>query len=305
MTETSPISFSPVRLEDMERIYPYTSVFGEGSCQHSPVSMWSLAEKYGDEICIADDTLFVLRRNLCDDEYRVYLAPLGADPEAGFDRILEDAKAHGRKVKFLTLTQHYADILTSTHPDDFNITEDRDLAEYMYRTEKMAAFSGRSLRKRRSEANTLWNIYGERASVKLIEPADHKDILEFENIWLEQSSEDHDMEALRREARMIEKQLEYFDQLSLSGIVLRIDGVVHGFGYGVKLSDIHYDAVIEKGDRNIPHIYKVLRKESVRQCAMECTYVNMEEDVGIAGLRAIKLAYKPEYLLSKYIAVQI
>ena len=304
MTETLPLSFSPVRLEDMERIYAYSSAYGEGSCQHSPVSMWSLSEKYGDEICIADDTLFVLRSNICDDEYRVYLAPLGDDPEAGFDRILADAASYGRKVKFLTLTQHYADILSSTHPDDFEIEEDRDLAEYMYRTEKMAAFSGRSLRKRRSEANTFRNIYGDRASVRLIGPADHEDILKFEHEWLEQSSEDHDMEALHREARMIEKQLESFELLGLSGIVLRIDGVVRGFGYGVKLSDTHYDAVIEKGDRNVPHIYKVLRKESVRQCAMDCTYVNMEEDVGIPGLRALKLAYKPEYLLSKYIATQ-
>lgn len=304
MSDKSALSFAPVELADIERVYPYTASYGEGSCQHSPVSMWSLAEKYGDEFCIEGDVLYILRKNLCDEEYRVYLAPLGADTETGFDRILADAKAHGQKVRFYTLTQHYADILASTHPDEFDIAEDRDLMEYMYRTERMAAFSGRSLRKRRSEANTFWNIYGDRASVRLIEQADHQDILEFENLWLEQSSEDHDMEALRREARMIGRQLDHFDELGLSGIVLRIDGAVHGFGYGVKLSDAHYDAVIEKGDRDVPHIYKVLRKESVRQCAMDCTYVNMEEDVGIPGLRTLKLAYKPEYLLSKYIATQ-
>ncbi len=303
-TQLQPLSFVPVELSDMQRIYVYTSKFGEGSCQHSPISMWSLSEKYGDEACIEDDILYVCRKNLCNELYRVYLAPLGANATKGFERILEDAKYYGKKAKFVTLTKGYADTLANIYPDEFKIEEDRNLAEYMYRTERMASFSGRSLKKRRSEVNTFWNMYGEHATVKLIQIEDHEDILEFEKKWLKQNAHTHDENSLYREARMIKKQLEHFDDFGLSGIVLRIDGQVYGFGYGVKLSDTFYDAIIEKGDREIPHIYKVLRQESVKQCAADCVYVNMEEDVGIEGLRALKLAYKPEYILSKYIAVQ-
>ena len=304
ITLLQPLCFSPVELSDMQRIYDYTSKYGEGSCQHSPISMWSLAEKYGDEVCIEDDILYVLRKNKCNDLFRVYLAPLGANVRKGFNRIMEDAKFYGKRVKFVTLTKGYADALSNFYSDEFKINEDRDLAEYMYSTERMASFSGRSLKKRRSEVNTFWNMYGEHATVTQIQPADHEDILKFENKWLKQNTHTHDMESLYREARMIKNQLEHFDDFGLSGIVLRIDGQVYGFGYGVKLSDTHYDAIIEKGDREIPHIYKVLRQESVKQCATDCAYVNMEEDIGIEGLRALKMAYKPEYLLSKYIAVQ-
>ena len=71
------LKFRPIALSDIDWVDKYTSLYGEGSCQHSPVSMFSLSEKYGDEICEQEGILYVLRRNLCDDTYRVYMAPFG------------------------------------------------------------------------------------------------------------------------------------------------------------------------------------------------------------------------------------
>jgi hypothetical protein len=302
-SEKKKLEFTQITLDDLQKIYKYTSKYGEGSCQHSPVSMWSLSEKYGDEYCIEDDVLYILRKNLCGDEYRVYLAPMGeGDKKEQFKRIMADAAAFGEKVKFISLTENCKNALEEIFPGEFVIEENIDLAEYMFTTKRMSTFSGNSLRKRRSEANTFWNIYGDRAQIKLITPDDFPEILQFEKKWIESKADKSYLYALRRESRMIDKQLQHFDELGLSGIVLRIDGVVQGFGYGGKLSDTFYDAIIEKGNREIPHIYKVLRQESVKQCAMECEYVNMEEDVGIEGLRALKNSYKPEYLLHKFIA---
>lgn len=302
MTE---LEFHPLTLPEYDTVYAYMSAHGEGSCQHSFVSMFSLFEKYGDCICEKDGFLYTLRSHYGDEQYRVYLAPMGdGDLKAAFQNILDDAHHYGRKVKFVTLTQSYADFVRENFGDLFEYTEDRDLAEYMYRTEKMSTFSGNQLMKRRTETHKFWNTYGERATVKLITHDDFDEILAFEQFWLEQNTTTHDMHSLSREARAIEYQLAHYDELHLSGIVLRIDGVVRGYGYGTKLSDEFYDALIEKGDRSVLNIYRVLRLESVKQCATECTYVNMEEDLGIEGLRALKYAYKPEYLLNKYIVTE-
>ena len=62
--------------------------------------------------------------------------------------------------------------------------------------------------------------------------------------------------------------------------------------------------IVEKGNRSIQNISRVLRQEATRQCAMDCEYVNIEEDVGVPGLRALKYAYCPEYLLRKFVAVE-
>ena len=298
------LAFTPVTPEDYDRLYPYTSAFGEGSCQHSPVSMFSLSEKYGDCVCIEDDVLYTLRSNLCDDTYRVYLGPLcGNGMEAAFGRIIADAGSHGRMVRFFTLTEQSARILEKAFPGRFDYEEDRDMAEYIYRSATMAEFSGAQLNKRRAEIHTFWNTFGDRASVTRIRPEDHGECLAYERKWLADNLETHDMETLLRDARMIERQMALFDELHLSGVILRVDGRTCGFCYGTKLGDT-YDVIVEKADRAVPHSYKVIRQESARQCAADCVYVNMEEDVGLPGLRALKNAYKPERLLKKFIVTE-
>ena len=284
MTDSS-LTFTPVGLEDYDRIYRYTSVYGEGSCQHSPVSMYSLSEKYGDSVCEQDGFLYTLRSGLCDETYRVYLAPFGSgDLKTAYQRILDDAAAHGKKAKFFTLTESAADFLSGAFPDRFDLEENRDLAEYFCEY---------------AEAYRLRKFLG---YIKPMNREDMDDILAFKERWLSMSETDHDMSALGIESRMIDRQLAHFDELKLTGIVLRIDGWVEGISYGTRLSDKYFDGLVEKGNRNIPHIAKVLRMESAKQCAGDCEYFNMEEDVGVPGLRAVKMSYCPEYLLRKFIA---
>ena len=305
MADNEILEFQPVRLEDYDRIYPYTSAYGEGSCQHSPVSMFSQSEKYGDSVCIRDNVLYTLRSHLCDDTYRVYLAPLCAENlrKDAFARILADAKSYGKKVKFVTLTERAAEILVQAFPDRFDYEENRDMAEYIYCASQMAEFSGKDLRKRRAEVHTFWNTFGERASITPIRHEDFAACLEYEQKWLADNLETHDKETLLRDARMIDMQMSKYDALHLSGVILRIDGEIRGFCYGTKLGNT-YDVIVEKADRSVPHSFKVLRMESAKQCAADCEFVNMEEDVGLPGLRAIKMAYKPEFLLQKMIATE-
>jgi hypothetical protein len=256
-------------------------------------------------VCIRDGFLYTLRGSLGDENTRVYLAPLGSgDLKAAFENIFGDAASEGKKTSFISLTEKKAETLEMLFPGRFSIDEDRNIAEYVYRTDVMSRFPGTALKKRRHEVHLFWHIYEGRASVEMISGKDAEDILRFEHWWVKENSETHDVFSLEREARMIEKQMAHFDELHLSGVVVRIDGAVRGFGYGTKLSDLYYDAIAEKGDRNVTNIYKVLRMESVRQCAMDCRYVNIEEDVGVEGLRALKNNYKPDHMLRKYIATE-
>lgn len=301
----SKLEFRAISLADYDTVEPYLYAYGEGSCQHSFTALFSLSEKYGDCVCERDGFLYILRSRLCGDGWRVYLSPMGeGDLRAAYEAILDDARSHGVKAKFVTLTRSHRDFLEQAFPGQFDFEENRDLAEYIYRTEIMATLPGGKLAKRRKEAHQFWNTYGGRATVERITPADFGEILEFEKRWLDQNREDHDMASLEREARAIRLQIEHFDELKLSGVVLRLDGEVRGYGYGVRLSDLYYDALIEKGDKDLVYAYRVLRVESVRRCAMDCKYVNLEEDLGIPGLRALKNAYQPEFLMDKYVVTQ-
>lgn len=297
--------FRPVSLHDQAMIRRYMERYGENSCQHSFASMYSLYEKYGDAVCEEDGFLYTLREHLCRNQVRVYLAPMGeGDKKAAFQRILDDAHSHNAIVEFQTLTETAKHTLETAFPGQFQITELRDYAEYLYTAQKLATLSGNKLSGKRYDANVFRRVYGSRTSLEKIQKHDFDEILTFEKKWLLQCREDHDSSALTREFRAIQKQLDHYEELGLSGIVLRIDGNVRGYGYGVPISENCYDALIEKGDRSIPNIYRILNQEAVRQCAMEYQYVNREEDVGVPGLRASKLSYHPDMLMKKYLAIE-
>lgn len=297
--------FEPVNLEKQTVIRHYMERYGENSCQHSFASMYSLYEKYGDAVWEQDGFLYTLREHLCRDHARVYLAPMGArDKKKAFQNILDDAHRHNAIAEFQTLTETAKCFLETEFPGQFEFRNLLDYAEYLYTARKLAALSGNKLSGKRYDANVFRRVYGSRMDIDVIQEQDFDEILSFEKKWLCQCREDHDMDALMREFRVIQKQLDHYRELSLTGIVLWIDGDVCGFGYGVPISTSCYDALIEKGDRGIPNIYRILNQEAVRQCAMDYLYVNREEDVGMPGLRASKLAYQPDILMSKYLAVE-
>lgn len=297
------MDFRELALSDYDRVYTYMSVYGEGSCQHSFVSMYSTREKYRDMICEKDGFLFTLRSGLCDDRYRVYLAPFGSgDVRKAFEMIFEDASEYDKKVMFFTVTEKYASLLESLFPHRFDIAENEDYGEYIYAHENMSTFAGPVLRKRRAEVRTFQIMYQDRAKFDRITHDDFEEIRHYEKKWLSECAENHDMESLNKEARMIFFQLDNYDRLRLDGTILRIDGEIHGFCYGTKLDSLHYDVIIEKADRDIPHAYKVLRLMNTQMCVPAGGFVNMEEDIGVPGLRAIKQAYKPDIILRKYVA---
>ena len=299
----SELLFHELTPKEYDLVYKYMSVYGEGSCQHSFVTMYALFEKYGDVICEKDGFLYTLRSHLCDEQYRVYLAPMGGgDLKQAFQNVIEDAHRYGKKVKFITLTQRYAEFVQKEFPDAFDVLEDRDLAEYVYQMDKIAAFSGKGLKRRRQQVSQFWRLYGARTSVTRMTPDDIADVLKYEDEWLEQNRETHDALSLEREARAAVKMLQYFEKFRVLGVVLRFDGQIRGFTFGVPASDTVFDALLEKGDINIPHVYKVLHMELAKECAAAgYIYENLEEDLGIPGLRYIKLQYQPDFLINKFV----
>lgn len=302
MTPPEKLKFSPVTPGDVDRIYNYTSRFGEDSCQHSPISMWSLSNKYGDEFCEEDGYLYIHRSARSDERYRVYLAPFGQLSRETYLRIQGDAHAYGKRVKFYTLTKAHADFLKREFSQQYEITQERDLAEYIYSPQTFLEFAGKLHARRRTEIRSFWRTYENRAVSSVMTKDDIPEVLLFAEQWLSENRETHDEASLEIEMKGIRKQMEFFEELSLSGTILRIDDKIQAFCYGVALNDNCYDVLIEKGARDIPGIYRVLRQESTRLNVAGYSEINFEEDVGVPGLRKLKESYGPIRMIEKYIA---
>ena len=60
-----------------------------------------------------------------------------------------------------------------------------------------------------------------------------------------------------------------------------------------------FDIIAQKGDISYQQIYKVVLQEHVKTYYERAELTNMEEDIGLIGLRRSKTRYRPEYMLKK------
>jgi hypothetical protein len=300
------LDFQPLNLSHQAMIEKYMYWYGENSCQHSFVSMFCFNAKYGYSVCEEDNTLFVCREKLSNEQYRTYLIPMGGgDKLAAIKRLQEDARLYGAKVRLETVTENVKNTLEKECPGVFSAEENRDYAEYIYSAEKLAYLPGKEMASKRKDTNSFWRDYEDRVNIKKMTGAHSDETIAYQEKWLKTRLLQEDSIQLELENEAIMLGLQNFDKLGLSGIMLYVDNVLRGYAYGSKLSDDCYDVIIEKGDREIDNIYRVLNMEIVKRCCSGMTYINREEDLGQPGLRKAKLSYKPDILLNKYIMTEV
>ncbi|MBO5564270.1 MAG: DUF2156 domain-containing protein [Lachnospiraceae bacterium] len=302
------MKFQPISLDLKDRLVPHYHAFSGRSCQHSFVSSYCMAGKYGDEVCLEDGFLFTHRSLRSTDSERIYLFPLGDMTEEAavcraVEKVLLDAHDHHARVTFRTVTEEAAKILQTHFADVFLTEEVRDYAEYIYTHDKLALLAGHEMAHKRYDLHTFERDYAGRYTVSVIQtPEQIGEILPFQEWWMEEKTEHEEDVQLEREDESIRLGLAHFFELGLSGIIVYVDGKMAGYAYGAPLSEDSYDVMIEKGNREIPDIYKVLNRDLVLFCCKEYAYINREEDLGVEGLRTAKLSYKPDILLRKFIA---
>ncbi len=301
------LDFRAFTLEDKQTVDRYFRRYGENSCQHAFVSLYCMESKYGDRLCERDGYLYILRSARGNAKERVYLFPMGAPDglRQAVSALRLDAHAHGKRLRFETLTRRAAELLQSLFPGEFSVEPCRDYAEYMYTYEKLAYLPGPEMASKRHDINTFFRDYGSRFRVELLCPAHIDAVLAFQEQWLKTKMQNQEDVQLECEDAAIRRGLAQFEALGLSGIAVYIDENLAGYAYGAPLSETCYDVMIEKGDRRFPDIYRVLNRDLVRLCCADYTLINREEDVGAPGLRKAKLSYKPDFLLEKFVAREV
>ena len=154
---------------------------------------------------------------------------------------------------------------------------------------------------KRHDISTFERQYAGRYEVRRIRTEEQvEEIRPFQAWWKEMKMARQEDVQLALEDGAIRRGLDHFFEVGLSGILVYIDGRLSGYAYGAPLSDGCYDVMIEKGDRSVPDIYKILNRDLVRLCCGGTAWINREEDLGVEGLRRAKLSYKPDRLIRKF-----
>ncbi len=264
-------------------------------------NLFGWAVKYETCYAIADDTLFI-RFTSPTRSHPAYLIPImrgGGCVDASLDRLKAEAELGNYPLVIMGITPQCREHLEAVSPGAFTFLEDEGNADYIYLRERLVSLSGKSLQSKRNHINKFEKLYPD-YSYEPITKGDCAECLAVEQEWLRQHGTE---EGEDKEQEVIQRLFDHFDELGLSGGILRVAGQVVAFTLGSPINETTFGVHIEKANRDYDGSYTMINKLFASTIPEQYVYVNREEDLGLEGLRKAKLSYKPETILPKIAAV--
>jgi len=173
---------------------------------------------------------------------------------------------------------------------------DRDNFDYIYKTEKLANLGGWKLDGKRWFIRKFKQNYNYTYRKFYIE--DKSKCITFFERWL---SDKENSDLAMEELRVFKKFLYNYENLSVTGGIIEVEGKIIAFEFGEPLDKETFVIHFEKADTNYIGSYQMINNLFVLNHIFPIyRFVNREQDMGIEGLRKAKLSYVPFKLLKKY-----
>jgi uncharacterized protein len=187
-------------------------------------------------------------------------------------------------------------------PQSFSINEDRDNFDYVLSIQKMTTYSGTQLMSKRNYVNRFKKHY--QSNDRVIKPLDHahkEELVELFKTWTDVKG--YSEEEIKHELDAFTRFLiasDYLDSLVTFGVYM-YDKMVGFWIVEITSSEYaisHFEKANTSAYKGIyPYLKQklaiVLHKKGIK-------YVNLEQDLGLPGLREAKMDYHPCTYLRKY-----
>lgn len=289
MEEQNMSRFRKAKIEDKEAIDEILTKCDCPSLEYNFTTLFLWQDIFDMEFKIEDGVLFIRSGR----DKKSYLFPCGTgDIDSAIKKLLEE------NVRFYSVSEKNKVYLESVAPGRFEFIESRNDSDYVYLRESLATLSGKKLSSKRNHINRFitenpdWN-YEE------ITPENIEEVVKMHEKWC-QIVDDSSKKGLSDETKVVKRALAYFDELKLSGGIIRCRGEVVAFSLGDRLNDKTFLVHIEKAFSHITGAYQIINKEFVLHNCMDYEFVNREDDTGDENLRKAKLSYKPVEIVKKY-----
>ncbi|MEG1563046.1 MAG: phosphatidylglycerol lysyltransferase domain-containing protein [Bacteroides sp.] len=290
------IEFKSITLQDKEAITAYTQNSPRRNCDLSFSNLCSWQFLYHTQFAFIGGFL-VFR--FWADEKLAYMMPVGkGDLKGVLTALIEDADKEKQPFCLLGSCACMKADLEAILPGQFLFTSDRDYADYIYLHNDLATLKGKKFQPKRNHINKFRHSYPNHEFAP-ITPGEVQECLDLEAEWCKVNHCDQ-QEGTGNERRALLYALHHFEALGLSGGILRVDGKIVAFTFGMPINQDTFGIHVEKADATIDGAYAMINYEFANRIPEQYIYLNREEDLGIEGLRKAKLSYQPETILEKY-----
>lgn len=308
------IEYKRIGFEDLDIIHSYLLWEDVQGCEWSDVNLltWN---HYGLEYAIVRNHLVL--RFIYDGQY-THTMPLPPVPdgvehprldEMGdgcLECVIRDLRdecfAHHQPLSIINLNQRDIDFLQRSFPGEFVFSEPlTERYDYICLKENIINLPGHALRPKRQHIAQFPRFYPDHEYRELC-PEMFDDCLQLLQRWSDNAEaighiQGADSKVMERES--ISQVFGNWERFGAIGGALYVDGKIAAFTYGVPINVNTFDLCVEKGDITYKGIYTVVRHEFMQQIPEQYTYINLEEDMGLPGLRRAKSSYHPAYQIQK------
>ncbi|MGN0334523.1 MAG: DUF2156 domain-containing protein [Lachnospiraceae bacterium] len=280
--------------EDKELITGYLKQKTTRSCERTFGNIFLWARFYQGEFAVVEDMLVLSNGK----DPRIFQYPQGSgDVKKCLDMLMKYCEEHGQEFQMNCVTKEQFEELESLYPGEFEIEYQRDIADYVYESEKLRMLSGKKYHSKKNHVNKFKKLYPDWQYEKICEDNVEECfqmLLHWKNIHECQEHEEKNAESC-----VAANYLRLFQELDVCGGLLRVEGKVVAFTVGEKSCDDTMVVHIEKALTEYEGAYTMINQQFVEHECADVQYINREEDTGDEGLRAAKLSYKPVFLLEK------
>ena len=289
------IEFKRPELEDKDIITSYFEKAPSRSCERTFVNVYLWSRHYKVKYAVIEDALIFKS----EDRGMAFAYPAG-EPEhvkKALEFLMEYCKERECPFILYNVTPEMFAQLEGWYPGRFTVEYDRDIADYVYESEKLATLAGKKLHGKRNHINKFKSLYPDWTYEELNDD-NVEDCFQMALKWRNKNGCEDDPEK-NAEMCVTLNSLRLYKELGLKGGVLKVDGRIIAFTVGEPLCGDTFVVHIEKAFADVEGAYPMINQQFVQHECADYTYVNREEDTGAEGLRKAKLSYRPAFLEEK------
>ena len=287
--EVMKIDFKEITKDDKKIFDKYLGLTYHENSAFNFTNFYMWRKYYNSRWAIEDDVLFVKYGDK-------FLQPFCADNkvESAVKKILDAYKENPAEYIFINAEKNFVERLGS----EFEILPQRDRFDYVYNTQDLINLSGRKYHRAKNLINAFRSLYPTAEYISEFTDEVKKLCVDCLNIWYTE----HDLTeypALPFERGAILELLDDFNLFNIKGGAIILAGKVVAFSLGEQINSDTAVIHIEKADFDVKGAYAVINQKFA-QTWKDLPFINREEDLGIAGIRAAKESYKPVKMIEKF-----
>ncbi len=283
-------------LENAKELQPYIEMAGYHEYNSNIVTMLMWNNAYHIMFDTFPDYALVLWKN---GNEHMWMMPLCKKEHRKI--AIEAMIAYSEKLDvpfcMTSLIEEFKEWCVDTYGDKYIYKDLISAQDYVYDVAQQRDLSGKKMQKRRNHYNAFLKEYEGRFMFKPLGPEDFEAVYELMDIWKQEHDE---YDSVERENVGMRFLLEHFEELSLIGGCIYIDGKLEAFNIASHLSDDTLQMHVEKANKQIRGLYVAVLKHFLQHTPDHYTLINREDDMGLAYLRKAKTDMKPCFKIRKY-----